>query len=74
MPDFLDEQAQQDLDVFIGLYKSQTKTKQWWNDLIQADRRVSQWIEHGRVSPDMKQKLITTFHEIDGWLVKNAKS
>lgn len=52
MKTFLDSEAQIHLDNLIAF-----QTTNDYNQLLKQCQTVSQWIEHGRITPAMKAKL-----------------
>ena len=50
---FLDEEAQLDLDAMLA----QARTPTDFETFKTCCLKVSQWIEHGRITPEMKQKM-----------------
>jgi hypothetical protein len=72
--DFEDEEAEKDLQALINAHKIWKKI--WWgrkeafNKLIDIDRRVSQWIENGNISPQQKEKMTKVIQSIEKDLFK----
>lgn len=64
-PVFIDKQVQSDLDNVIQLI-----ALGWSKNLERACLRLSALIEHGRITPDMKQKMIVALRQAESLSTK----
>jgi hypothetical protein len=79
MKEYLDEKAQQLLDTYIETFDKcpsslvinlrPGKARQWKEEMTKADLAVSGFIE-ARISPEMKEKLVSKFKEIYPQMLK----
>lgn len=66
---WLDEDARKDLDALIAMCQNPSSKEA----LRQLDQRCSQWVEHGRITPQLKQEIIPWVYKADDILTSLHK-